>query len=241
MSRRSGNKSTEIGWGVQRIGRSLWSRNAVKGIRHRAERLKKIDGKEWRQWPIQSSKLGAALMRTENDPSLLLPESGEHVLYLGSGHGTTIAHLHDHLCGANNHHGGRIVALDHSTRCIRDLISLAKIRPGIVPVCADVRSVESIAPFVPKRVSWLFQDISQAGQAEIFITASKRFLTANGVALLSMKAASDQRIEGGISMRYKATEETLEAAGFILQERIDLTGLEEKHALFFLHTPESWP
>jgi fibrillarin-like rRNA methylase len=179
-------------------------------------------------------------MRTKNDPALLLPEPGQHVLYLGSGHGTTIAHLHDHLCGANNHHGGRIVALDHSTRCIRDLVSLAKIRPGIVPVCADVRAVESLTPFVPERVPWLFQDISQAGQAEILITASKRFLITNGVALLSMKAASDQRIEGGISMRYEMTEATLKSAGFILQERIDLAGLEEKHALFLLRAPQSW-
>ncbi len=56
-----------------------------------------------------------------------------------------------------------------------------------------------------------------------------------------MKAASDLRIKGGASKRYEATEATLAAAGLILQERIDLTGLEKKHALFVLSAPESWP
>ena len=95
-----------VGWGVRKEGRTLWSRNAVKGVRLRGERLKRDGRQEWRQWALRSSKLGAALMRTGKDPSRMLPEPGSTAVYLGAGHGTTVSHLHDHLCGAGNHHGG---------------------------------------------------------------------------------------------------------------------------------------
>jgi len=241
MARRSHSGTIKLAWGVRLEGRSLWSRNAVRGQRHRRERLKKDGRNEWRQWPVHTSKLGAGLLRTRADPARLLPESGDSVLYLGAGHGTTIAHLHDHLCGADNHHGGRIVAVDISPRCIRDLIGLAASRPGIIPVCADARQTASVAPFVSRRVRWLFQDVSQAGQAEMMVAACRRFLSPGGLALLSLKAASERRIDGGEEIRYTATETTLTSAGLSLDERIDLTGLEEKHALFVLRAPPEWP
>ena len=46
----------------------------------------------------------------------LIPQPGEEILYLGAGHGTTISHLHDVVCGYENSSQGRILALDHAPR-----------------------------------------------------------------------------------------------------------------------------
>ncbi len=206
--------------------RSLWSRNAVKGVSLRGERLKRDGRKEWRQWNPRASKLGAALLKASQ--SGLLPEHGSTCLYLGSGHGTTISHLHDHVCGANNHLNGRIVAVDISSRCMRDMIRLSKSRPGIVPVLADCRQFQEITPFLSHKVPWLFQDVSQSGQVEIFIEACNRFLGVQGTGLLSLKSASERDTQ----IAFSHAETSLLKAGFTLVEEIDLAGWEDQHVLF---------
>ena len=120
-------------------GRNVWTINANPGVAVRGESLRKFRGVEHRRWNPNRSKLGAGLLRTRNDPSLLLPDAGSTILYLGAGHGTTISHLHDHLCGAKNRFGGRLVAVDLAPRCLRDLTYLAEHRSGLVPVLGDAR------------------------------------------------------------------------------------------------------
>ena len=43
-------KPTQLAWGIRKEGRTLWTRNAVKGISVRDERRKKDSRIEWRQW-----------------------------------------------------------------------------------------------------------------------------------------------------------------------------------------------
>ena len=229
------NDSGQIGWGVQRRGRSLWTRNAVKGVRLRDENLRKDGRIEWRSWNPRASKLAAALIRTKRDASLLIPDPGSTALYVGAGHGTTISHLHDHLCGAGNHHSGRIVAVDLSPRCIRDLIRLSGVRSGISPVLADARNLDEFSPFVPERVPWILQDVSQPGQVELMIRICERFLAPDGVALLSLKAASERWADGGDEAKFTQAEERLASSKLRLGERIDLRGFEDQHVMFVIH------
>ena len=229
--------SGSIGWGVMRHGRGLWSRNAVKGERVRDERLRR-DGKiEWRSWNPRSSKLGAAIIRSSGDAGILLPEPGSTVLYIGAGHGTTISHLHDHVCGSGNHHGGSIIAVDLSARCIRDLISLAEKRPGILPVLSDARNLDDYAIFLSNRVPWILQDVSQAGQVDLMLRICNRFLSPNGIALLSLKAASERWTDGGDEARFLAAESKIAKSNLELVERIDLKGLEDQHVMYLLRSP----
>ena len=114
--------------------RALWTINAVPRTSVYGESLKQFSRVEHRRWDPNRSKLGAGIMRTQREKHLLLPKEGTTVLYLGAGHGTSISHLYDHLCGQNNKLGGRLIAVDLASRCLRDLIHLAKARPGLVPV-----------------------------------------------------------------------------------------------------------
>ncbi|MGB1492946.1 MAG: fibrillarin-like rRNA/tRNA 2'-O-methyltransferase [Candidatus Poseidoniaceae archaeon] len=214
-------------------GRNVWTVNANPGVAIRGESLRKFRGVEHRRWDPNRSKLGAGLLRTRNEPSQLLPQPGSTVLYLGAGHGTTISHLHDHLCGSKNRFGGRLVAVDLAPRCLRDLTHLAEHRPGLVPVLGDARKFDAWGVLIPSRVNWLFQDVAQAGQVEIFLSAVRRFLSKDGIGLLSLKAASERHSEGGDEDIFAKAIAQLSSEVELL-EHINLTGFEDQHALFVI-------
>ena len=227
-------KKRRLSWAVMIDGRSIWTLNAVPKRSQYGETLRKFRGEEYRRWDPTRSKLGAALSRARQTQYELLPDEGDTCLYLGAGHGTSISHLHDQVCGMNNEKNGRIIAVDLSPRCLRDLVHLSTLRPGLVPVLGDARKHSAWGVMVANKVDWLLQDVSQAGQTEIFIKAAKRFLKSGGKGLLSLKAASERFSEGSERQMFSEVREQLEAAGLNVEEQIDLHGLEDNHCLYFL-------
>lgn len=232
MARGNNRRRSMLSWAVMKDGRTLWTLNAVPKKAVYGESLRNFSGTEFRRWDPTRSKLGAALVRTRRAPELLLPQEGTTVLYLGAGHGTSISHLHDHLCGAENDLSGRLVAVDLAPRCLRELTHMAKSRPGLVPVLGDARKHAAWGVLLPRKVNWLFQDVAQAGQVDIFIAACRRFLERNGTGLLSLKAASERWTGEGEEALFTSVEQTLETSGFEVEERIELAGYEDNHVLF---------
>ena len=106
-------------------------------------------------------------------------------------------------------------------------------RPGLVPVLGDARKFDAWGVLIPSRVDWLFQDVAQAGQVEIFLSAVRRFLSKNGVGLLSLKAASERHNEGGDQDIFAKAIAQL-STEVELVEHINLTGFEDQHALFVI-------
>ena len=103
-------------------GRSIWTRNAVRGVSVRGERRKRDGRIEWRKWDPTKSKVAASILRTKDNPSDIVPEPGSTCLYLGASSGGTVSHIHDLVCGSDNHHGGQVVAVEISPRMMRDLV-----------------------------------------------------------------------------------------------------------------------
>ena len=225
-------KPAKLAWGVRREGRSLWTRNAVRGVSLRGERRKTDSRIEWRAWAASKSKVAAALLRTSNNPSDLLPDTGSTCLYLGASYGSTVSHIHDHVCGSGNHHGGQVVAVEISPRAMRELSTLAASRPGLVPVLADARVPSQVVPFMRGKADWMHQDLSIADHAQSFVNMAQAFLRTGGTGLLSLKAASERSSQGDDDSRFAMAEQILEDSELRLIERIDLTGLEEQHVLF---------
>jgi len=226
-------KMRKISWAVFIDRKTIWTKNAVPKHSQYGEQLRRFKGTEYRRWNPTRSKLGAAITRAKNSQYELLPEPGDTCLYLGAGHGTSLSHLHDHVCGEENKMKGRIVAVDLSTRCMRDLVYLQKIRPGLVPILGDARKPNSWSMMLPNKVDWFFQDVSQAGQAEIFVNTVHRFLKPGGKALLSLKAASERFDEEGESNIFRTVEQKLQKSGLRIVEQIDLHGLEDNHCLYY--------
>ena len=225
-------RPVKLGWGVRREGRSLWTRNAVRGVSVRGERRKKDGRVEWRQWIPSKSKVAAALLRTNNDPSNLLPEPGSTCLYLGASYGGTVSFVHDLACGSNNFHEGQIIAVEIAPRALRELAALASRRPGLVPVLGDARLPHTVSPFIREKADWLHQDLSIADQAETFVKMAGAFLKPEGTGLLSLKAASERSSDGDDDTRFAKAERILGKSDLEVVERIDLAGFEEQHVVF---------
>ena len=219
--------------------RTLWTLNAVPGKAVYGETLRRFSGKEHRRWDPNRSKLGAGMLRTKGDPADLLPAQGDTVLYLGAGHGTSVSHLYDHLCGSENRYGGRLVCVDLAPRCLRDLTFMAANRPGLVPVLGDARKHAAWGVLLPTKVPWLFQDVAQAGQVDIFLSACERFLQAGGKGLLSLKAASERWTGDGETALFQSVRGRLSEAGYHVDEVVELTGYEDNHRLFVVRKPEA--
>lgn len=116
---------------------------------------------------------------------------------------------------------------------VRDLASLSDSRAGLIPVMADARKPEEVAPFLSSKVEWIHQDLSIADQAETFLRICLFFLSPGGKALLSLKAASERSSDGDDESRFNKAEKTLQESNLTLIERIDLRGMEDQHVLFF--------
>ena len=84
---------------------------------------------------------------------------------------------------------------------------------------------------LPSRVDWLFQDVAQAGQVDIFLSAVRRFLSKDGIGLLSLKAASERHQEGTDHDIFASAIAPLSNEVELI-EHINLTGFEDQHALF---------
>jgi len=173
------------------------------------------------------------MLRAQHGPRDLLPHHGSQVLYLGAGHGTTISHIHDIVCGEENKFGGRIVGIDISPRCIRDLLGLAKARPGFIPVLADARK-RTWEHTIHGQVDWLFQDVSQTGQLDIFLDVSTKHLKPSGRALFSFKMASERWSDEAKAVQIEAMEKRIASSGFDCNEILDLQGFEDEHFLFVM-------
>tara|TARA_B100000925_G_scaffold121638_1_gene90336 strand:- start:1424 stop:1771 length:348 start_codon:yes stop_codon:yes gene_type:complete len=109
---------------------------------------------------------------------------------------------------------------------------LAETRPGLVPVLGDARKHSAWGVLLPRKVNWLFQDVAQSGQVEIFIGVCRRFLNIDGIGLLSLKAASERWTGEGEDALFGKVEEQLVENGFAVEESIKLTGYEDNHVLF---------
>ena len=237
MSRR---KPIQLAWGIRREGRSLWTRNAVKGISVRGEKRKKDSHIEWRHWDPTKSKVAASLLKTKRNPSDMLPEQGSTCLYLGASSGTTVSHIHDHVCGSGNHHNGQIVAVEIAPRMMRDLSKLSELRPGLIPVLGDARDPLVISPYLRSKVDWIHQDISIADQTNSFLKISEIFLKVGGIGLLSLKAASERWLEGGDDSRFAVAKELIESnQKIVLLEIIDISYFEGQHRVFVIERDDN--
>ena len=70
------------------------------------------------------------------------------------------------------------------------------------------------------------------------LNVCERFLDSEGIALLSLKAASERWTDGGDKARFSDAEAQISQSKMTLMERIDLRGLEEQHVMYVLRGPK---
>ena len=164
-----------------RRGTDLFTVNLVPGKQVYDEKLLRIDNKEYREWNPRKSKLAAAILKGIGQIGV---RPGQVVLYLGASSGTTPSHVSD-ILGKD----GFMFALDFAPRVVRDLVFLCEERKNMCPLLADANKPEEYLGRVCE-VDFLYQDIAQRNQAEIFMKNVDLFLKKDGFAMLCVKARS---------------------------------------------------
>jgi fibrillarin-like pre-rRNA processing protein len=166
--------------GVLRRGRELYTRNLRAGERVYGEELVVEDGVEYRHWDPWRSKLAAFLL---NGAPRLPFEHPRRVLYLGAAHGTTISHLSDLLPDA------QLFGIEKGGGSFGALLALSRRRPNLYPILADAQLPERYQADVGP-VDFLYQDIAQRNQADVFAENATACLSASGSGLLMLKVRS---------------------------------------------------
>lgn len=196
--------------------------NLVPGRRVYRERLRQVQGREYREWSVHRSKLAAFL---EQGGKNFHPNGDENVLYLGAASGTTVSHVSDLVPR------GRVFAVEFSPRPFRDLLELAASRENVVPILSDAAAPESYGPYLLHRVPILYQDIAQRNQAQLFAENAKRFLAQKGLGFLAVKARSIN-VAHAPRQTYDAVKRDLAAQGLQVRETVELDPFERDHAMF---------
>jgi fibrillarin-like pre-rRNA processing protein len=194
----------------------IYTRNADPGNDVYGENLIEFEGEEYRRWVEKRSKVGAAV---QNGMEIEL-KSDMDVLYLGAASGTTVSHFSDIL------REGLVVGVEYSDTVIKGLVDLAERRDNIAPVLGNARNPEEYEEYLDG-YDYVFQDISQQDQAEIFLKNCKKYLKNGGIGLLSIKARSisDSRPKEEIfeEVKEKVSDE------FDIVDEVELDPYEEEH------------
>jgi rRNA 2'-O-methyltransferase fibrillarin len=176
---------------------------------------------EYRVWNPFRSKLGAAVVGgIEN----IYIKPGSKVLYIGAASGTTVSHVSD-LVGPE----GMVYAVERSLRPGRDLITMAKRRPNIIPIVYDARLPLSYRMLVGM-VDVIFADVAQPDQARIVAYNAQYFLKNNGHCVISIKASCIDSTAAPEAV-YASEIKKLVGYGFKPEEYVTLEPYERGHAV----------
>jgi len=158
----------------------LLTQNLVPGKRVYSESLVKEGSVEYREWDPMKSKLASSILKGISQTGL---RPGQRVLYLGASTGTTVSHVSD-IVGKD----GFVFAVEFAPRVARELVYVAEDRKNIAPILADANQPDSYFHKVTQ-VDFLYQDIAQKNQAEIFLK-NMVFLKRDGFGMLCVKSRS---------------------------------------------------
>jgi fibrillarin-like pre-rRNA processing protein len=174
--------------------------------------------KEFRAWNPYRSKFAAAILNKLDikiKPYL-------KVLYLGAATGTTVSHVSDIV------NSGTVYAVENSPIAMKKFLKVCETRKNIIPIFHDANHPERYSTIVPT-VDFIYQDISQRNQADIFIRNSIKFLKEKSKGIIMVKARSID-----VSLKPKKAYElvcnTLKQSDFIVDDIFDLHPFEKDHA-----------
>lgn len=185
---------------------------------HYGEKVIKQRDLYLREWSPNNSKIAAAMKKGFN----LKLKDNSNVLYVGCSSGTTLSHIADLVTK------GDIVANDVSMESMVGLLSLLKIKKNIIPILSDFRILPENTGLNKEKFDFVFQDVSQKDQADVFIELVKKFLNKGGQAAISLKTRSIDSSKSPKQVLVKESEK-IRKAGLKILKTIDLEPFEKEH------------
>lgn len=169
--------------GVFSDGGRLFTVNAAPGIDVYGEELLRMDDIEYRSWDPFRSKLAAAILLGGTGFGI---DQSTKVLYLGAASGTTASHVSDIVVN------GVVHCVEFSERSFRDLVKVCETRKNMIPILADANSPDGYSHIV-EGVEFVYQDIAQRNQLDIFVRNMAAFDSERGVLMLKSRSINVNR------------------------------------------------
>ncbi len=205
--------------GVYTTGRTLMTVNSARDIDVYGERLVEFEDVQYRAWDPSRSKLAAAILLGARDIGL---DGSGKVLYLGAASGTTASHVSDIATS------GLVYCIEVSQRSFRDLVRVCETRKNMIPIMANASLPEDYSQMA-EGVDFVYQDIAQRDQAEIFAKNMRHFGVERGMLMLKARSVDVNRNPRAI---FSEVKKELASKGIHVREVIDLDQYARDHAAF---------
>jgi fibrillarin-like pre-rRNA processing protein len=182
---------------------------------------KKHDG-YYRSWDPRRSKLAAAMLKG------VMPKLDKNldILYLGASHGYTCSYVSD-IIGK----GGLIYAIDFVPRVVRDLWFLCEKRKNMIPIMADASQPQTYFHRVGL-CDFIFQDVAQRNQVDIFLKNLDMFVKPNGFGMLAIKSRSID-ITRKPQAVFNECKNVIESKTKLIDFKL-LSPFEKDHCIFYI-------
>jgi len=192
---------------------------SCKDLKIYNEKFVNYKGKQLRSWNPYRSKLAAAILKGFR----IKIESNQNFLYLGAAMGTTVSHISDIV------KDGFVFSVESSPVAVKKLIKTCEKRKNIIPILGDANHPDRYSSIV-SIVDFIYQDISQRNQADIFIKNISRYLMKKGEGILMVKARS---IDVSLKPKdaYNLVCSELKSNGLKIIDMIDLRPYVKDHAM----------
>jgi len=192
---------------------------SCKDLKIYNEKFVNYKGKQLRSWNPYRSKLAAAILKGFR----IKIKSNQNFLYLGAAMGTTVSHISDIV------KDGFVFSVESSPLAVKKLIKNCEKRTNIIPILGDANHPDRYSSIV-SNVDFVYQDISQRNQADIFIKNISRYLMRKGEGILMVKARS---IDVSLKPKdaYNLVCSELKSNGLKIIDMKDLRPYVEDHAM----------
>ena len=198
---------------------NIYTENLVWNHKTYNEKLVEFRGKQYRLWDPYRSKIGAFIRKGKK----VKLHNRMNVLYLGASTGTTVSHVSDIMTKGN------IFAVEFGPRVFRDLYLECEYRDNILPILDDANKPKNYLDIVTE-VDFLFQDVAQKNQVEIFSKNAKYFLKNNSLAMISIKARSIDSTKKPKKV-FRDVKKKLKSNKFEIIDSLSLNPYEKDHEM----------
>ncbi|OGS44711.1 MAG: fibrillarin [Euryarchaeota archaeon RBG_13_57_23] len=207
--------------GVFTDGENLLTVNAAPGKSVYGERLVFVEDIEYRIWDPYRSKLAAAILLGGKGFGI---DQSTKTLYLGAASGTTASHISDIVVD------GAVHCVEISKRSFRDLVRVCETRRNMFPILEDANRPEEYA-YMIEGIEFVYQDIAQRNQVDIFVRNMAAFDAGHGVLMLKSRSINVNRSPKEL---FSEVRKALVAKNLKVKSVIDLERYSKDHACFIV-------
>lgn len=164
--------------GIYREENKILTKNLLPGKNVYGEKIIRVGEEEYRVWNPYRSKMCASILKGLKFSPL---NKKSKMLYLGVANGTTASHFSDMLTE------GIIYGVEIAFKPMKKFVKLCEDRKNMIPIMSDANKPDEYKKIV-EEIDFLYQDIAQKNQIEIFLKNIEEFYPKYGMIMVKARS-----------------------------------------------------